>query len=169
MRSGSSRRRTCLPARASRARRTGFATLDRLLARLHANKEELLVVLDRPELPLHTNNSERDLRPPAGGQTKDLRRYALGGRACLPRRVPRPAADLRQARRIVLGLSRSPPRRAWSRCALSARPRQAPLSARLSARPFAPRTDGMGWSRRMRRVKPSSRKPRARTAAKTPS
>jgi Transposase IS66 family len=44
-------------------RRTGFATLDRLLARLHANKEELLVVLDRPELPLHTNGSERDLRP----------------------------------------------------------------------------------------------------------
>ena len=44
-------------------RRTGFATLDRLLARLHANKEELLVVLERPEVPLHTNGSERDLRP----------------------------------------------------------------------------------------------------------
>ena len=44
-------------------RRTGFATLDRLLARLHANKKELLVVLDRPEVPLHTNSSERDLRP----------------------------------------------------------------------------------------------------------
>jgi hypothetical protein len=29
-------------------RRTGFATLDRLLARLHANKPELLMVLDRP-------------------------------------------------------------------------------------------------------------------------
>jgi hypothetical protein len=136
------RRRHALRARFDRIfrRRTGFATLDRLLARLHANKEELLVVLDRPEVPLHTNNSERDLRPPAGGQTKDLRRYALGSRACLPRRVPRPAADLRQARRIVLGLSRSPPRRARSRCAPSARPRQAPLSARLSARPFAPRT-----------------------------
>ena len=44
-------------------RRTGFANLDRLLARLHANKEELLVVLERPEVPLHTNGSERDLRP----------------------------------------------------------------------------------------------------------
>src|SRR3954465_3656720 len=73
-------------------------------------------------------------------QTKDLRRYALGGRTCLPRRVPRPAADLRQAGGVVLGLSRPPPRRGWRRCALSARPRQAPLSARLSARPFAPRT-----------------------------
>ena len=43
-------------------RRTGFATLDRLLERLHANKAELLVVLDRPEIPLHTNGSENDIR-----------------------------------------------------------------------------------------------------------
>jgi hypothetical protein len=43
-------------------RRTGFATLDRLLARLHANKAELLTVLDRPEIPLHTNGSENDIR-----------------------------------------------------------------------------------------------------------
>ena len=43
-------------------RRTGFVTLDRLLARLHANKPELLMVLDRPEIPLHTNGSERDIR-----------------------------------------------------------------------------------------------------------
>jgi hypothetical protein len=39
-------------------RRTGFATLDRLLARLHANKAELLMALDRPEIPLHTNSAE---------------------------------------------------------------------------------------------------------------
>jgi type II secretory pathway pseudopilin PulG len=44
-------------------RRTGFATLDRVLQRLSANKEKLLAVLDRPEIPLHTNSSERDLRP----------------------------------------------------------------------------------------------------------
>jgi len=31
-------------------RRTGFATLDRLLARLHTNKAELLMVLERPEI-----------------------------------------------------------------------------------------------------------------------
>ena len=43
-------------------RRTGFATLDRLLQRLHANKDELLAVLDRPEIPLHTNGSEREIR-----------------------------------------------------------------------------------------------------------
>jgi hypothetical protein len=43
-------------------RRTGFVTLDRLMARLHANKDELLMVLERPELPLHTNGSENDIR-----------------------------------------------------------------------------------------------------------
>ena len=43
-------------------RRTGYATLDRLLKRLHANKDELLRVLDRPEIPLNTNASENDIR-----------------------------------------------------------------------------------------------------------
>lgn len=42
--------------------KTGFMALDRLLARLHANKAELLKVLDRPEIPLHTNGSENDIR-----------------------------------------------------------------------------------------------------------
>jgi hypothetical protein len=41
---------------------TGFTTLDRLLKRLHANKDELLMVLDRSEIPLHTNGSENDIR-----------------------------------------------------------------------------------------------------------
>jgi hypothetical protein len=43
-------------------RRTSFVALDRLLARLHANKAELLMVLERPEIPLHTNGSENDIR-----------------------------------------------------------------------------------------------------------
>ena len=43
-------------------RRTGYATLDRLLKRLHANKDELLRVLERPEIPLNTNASENDIR-----------------------------------------------------------------------------------------------------------
>ena len=43
-------------------RRTGFDILDQLLARLHANKSELLMVLERPEIPLHTNGSENDIR-----------------------------------------------------------------------------------------------------------
>lgn len=58
------RRKAELRARFNRIfkRRTGFALLDRLLARLHANKRELLLVLDRPEIPLHTNGSENDIR-----------------------------------------------------------------------------------------------------------
>jgi hypothetical protein len=43
-------------------RRTGYATLDRLLKRLLANKDELLRVLERPEIPLNTNASENDIR-----------------------------------------------------------------------------------------------------------
>jgi Transposase IS66 family len=60
----SRQRRGQLRARFDRIfrRRTGFVTLDRLLARLHARKDELLRVLDRPEIPLHTNGSENDIR-----------------------------------------------------------------------------------------------------------
>jgi hypothetical protein len=58
------RRRQTLRARFDRIfrRRTGFTTLDRLLARLNANKSDLLRVLDRPAVPLHTNGSENDIR-----------------------------------------------------------------------------------------------------------
>ena len=58
------RRRGELRARFDRIfqRRTGFVMLDRLLQRLHANKAELLMVLDHPEIPLHTNGSENDIR-----------------------------------------------------------------------------------------------------------
>ena len=57
-------RRLVLRARFDRIfrRRTGFVTLDRLLAWLHANKAELLTVLDRPETPLNTNGSHRALK-----------------------------------------------------------------------------------------------------------
>jgi hypothetical protein len=53
----SAQRRLALRARFDRIfrLRTGFATLDRLLARLHANKAELLMVLERPDTPLNTN------------------------------------------------------------------------------------------------------------------
>jgi Transposase IS66 family len=78
------RRRHELRARFDRIfrRRTGFATLDRLLARLHANKEELLVVLERPEVPLHTNGSERDLRPQVIKRKISGGTRSEAGRAC---------------------------------------------------------------------------------------
>ena len=42
--------------------KTSYATLNQTLMRIHHNKAELLVVLDRPEIPLHTNGSETDIR-----------------------------------------------------------------------------------------------------------
>ncbi|NDV89453.1 transposase [Aurantimonas aggregata] len=59
-----SRRAAALRARFDRIfrRRTGYVLLDRLLVRLHRRKSELLRVLERPEIPLHTNGSENDIR-----------------------------------------------------------------------------------------------------------
>jgi len=42
--------------------KTGFITLDRLLSRLHTKRDDLLVVRDRPHVPLKTNGSENDIR-----------------------------------------------------------------------------------------------------------
>lgn len=44
------------------SKKTGFVTLDDLLARLLGRMDELLRVLNRPEIPLHTNGSENDIR-----------------------------------------------------------------------------------------------------------
>ena len=42
--------------------KTSFATLNHALKRLARNKKELLLVLKRPDIPLHNNLSERDIR-----------------------------------------------------------------------------------------------------------
>ena len=41
---------------------TCYAALNDALKRIHRNRQELLLVLDRPEIPLHNNSSERDIR-----------------------------------------------------------------------------------------------------------
>jgi hypothetical protein len=78
------RRRGELRARFDRIfhRRTGFVTLDRLLVRLHAKKPELLMVLDRPEIPLHTNGSERDIRLHVTKRKVSGGTRSLAGRDC---------------------------------------------------------------------------------------
>jgi hypothetical protein len=59
---------------------TSFETLNQTLRRIHRNKAELLLVLDRPEIVLHTNGSEQDLRDPvkkrkvSGGTRSNLGR-----------------------------------------------------------------------------------------------
>jgi uncharacterized small protein (DUF1192 family) len=74
----SARARASLKARFDRifTRTTGFAELDELLARLKLRKAELLVTLERPEVPLNTNSSERDVRDPV-----TLRKISGGTRA----------------------------------------------------------------------------------------
>ena len=42
--------------------KTRYELLNQALKRIHKNKSELLLVLDRPEIPLHTNGSEGDIR-----------------------------------------------------------------------------------------------------------
>jgi len=60
--------------------RTAYATLNQLLKRLHRHKRELLLVLQRPDVPIHTNGSETDIRDfvkkrkVSGGTRSDLGR-----------------------------------------------------------------------------------------------
>lgn len=60
--------------------KTSYETLNRCLERLAAQKEKLLLVLKRPEVPLHTNGSESDIRDyvkkrkVSGGTRSDLGR-----------------------------------------------------------------------------------------------
>jgi hypothetical protein len=80
----SARRAVALRARFDRIflRRTGFVTLDRLLKRLHANKAELLMVLERPETPLHNNGSENDIRCYVTRRKVSAGTRSDGGRDC---------------------------------------------------------------------------------------
>ena len=133
-------------------RRTGFAKLDQLLKRLHANKAELLVVLDRPEIPLHTNGSENHIRCQvtkrkiSGGTRSDA------GRDCRDAFLGL-AKNLRQARHLQLGLSRSPtshPRP--QRHSATAPDRKASLPNSMTARTFAPITSNCRRSVRLARA-----------------
>ena len=103
-------------------RRTGFATLDRLLLRLHANKAELLAVLERPEIPLHTNGSERDIR------CHVIKRKISGG--------TRSDAG-RECRDAFLGLSQNRPNSASLSGIISVPGSDQPLTG---CRPLPPRT-----------------------------
>ena len=74
------------------ARRTGRVALGRLPARLHRRKAELPRVLERPEIPLHTNGSENDIR------ARVTRRKLSGGTMSEPGRL---------ARDVLLGLMKT--------------------------------------------------------------
>jgi len=62
-------------------RRTGFADLNEALWRIHEKRNDLLLVLDRPEIPLHNNLSESDIR-----EWAKKRKISAGTRSELGRR-----------------------------------------------------------------------------------
>ena len=72
--------------------KTGYAALDSLLRRLLRLEDRLMRVLERPEIPLHTNASENDIR---GFVTK---RKISGGTV---------SEKGRQARDVMLGLAKT--------------------------------------------------------------
>jgi hypothetical protein len=72
--------------------KTGYAALDSLLRRLLRLEDRLMRVLERPEIPLHTNASENDIR---GFVTK---RKISGGTV---------SDKGRQARDVMLGLAKT--------------------------------------------------------------
>ena len=72
--------------------RSGYSSLDGLLRRIHRHKDELLLVLDRPDIPLNTNGSENDIRAFV------TKRKISGGTV---------SANGRDARDVMLGLSKT--------------------------------------------------------------
>jgi len=62
-------------------RRTGFADLNEALRRIHEKRDDLLLVLERPEIPLHNNLSENDIR-----EWAKKRKISAGTRSELGRR-----------------------------------------------------------------------------------
>jgi Transposase IS66 family len=62
-------------------RRTGFADLNEALRRIREKRDDLLLVLERPEIPLHNNLSESDIR-----EWAKKRKISAGTRSELGRR-----------------------------------------------------------------------------------
>lgn len=60
---------------------TGWSELDAALAKIHGKREQLLLVLEHPEIPLHNNLSENDIR-----QYVKKRKISGGTRSSLGRR-----------------------------------------------------------------------------------
>jgi hypothetical protein len=66
-----------------------------LLRRLHANKAELLAVLDRPDITLHTNGSERDIRCQVTKRKVSGGTRSADGRSCLAKTCAKLAVAFR--------------------------------------------------------------------------
>ncbi len=62
--------------------KTGYASLDMALKRIFNNKSELLLVLKRPDIPLHNNLSENDIREYVKKRKISGSTRSLSGQAC---------------------------------------------------------------------------------------
>jgi hypothetical protein len=80
-------------------RRTGFADLNEALRRIHEKRDDLLLVLERPEIPLHNNLSENDIR-----EWAKKRKISAGTRSELGRRCRDTFVSLKKTCR-KLGIS----------------------------------------------------------------
>jgi len=132
--------------------RTGYATLDSLLKRLHRHKDELLRVLERPEIPLNSRRM-RSIRPDQRlgkrhprlrHQEKNLRRNRQRKGSRRARRHAGPRQDLHEIEIVVLRLRRRPTGNPRTQNPRPRNPRQARprLSYAKLAREFAPVTHG---------------------------
>jgi hypothetical protein len=83
--------------------RTNYETLNGHLKRLARNKEELLGVLDDPDLPLHNNLSESDIREYVS-RRKNQRFDPQRRRATLSGYLHQPEENLPQTGHLVLAL-----------------------------------------------------------------
>ena len=133
--------------------RTGYATLDSLLKRLHRHKDELLRVLERPEIPLNSRRM-RSIRPDQRlgkrhprlrHQEKNLRRNRQRKGARRARRHAGPRQDLHEIEIVVLRLRRRPTGNPRTQNPRPRNPRQARprLSYAKLARKSAPVTHGL--------------------------
>ncbi len=62
--------------------KTRYELLNQTLKRIPKNKSELLLVLERPEIPLHTHGSERDIRDYVKKKKVSGRTRSTTGRRC---------------------------------------------------------------------------------------
>ena len=116
---------------------TGFATLDRLLSRLFANKSELLRV---PGAAGHSVAHQRlgERHPMPSYPEPDLRRHPIRPGTRRPRPIPQPDEDLRQTPCQLLGFPRRPPQRSRkSRRPMASGPRSVSLCPSVIARNLA--------------------------------
>jgi hypothetical protein len=128
--------------------KTRFETLNQVLKRLHRNKSELLLVLERPEVPLHTHDSERDIRDyvkkrkVSGGTRSDLGRRCRDTFASLKKTCRKLGVSLCSSRSSTSPMNSVSPKR-WVRARRPPKRSSSYSPASLTAAHAFPRYAGL--------------------------